>query len=93
MLWYFSLLFLWKLHLAKGLSVGDEIWCVTSNCFSCLSCGNPKDSLIDRLELISGGQHSVEGYIMDEFCISLGTLLDNPSVRTLENPGVHSLHW
>jgi hypothetical protein len=30
---------------------------------------------------------------MDEFCIVLGTLLDNPSVRTLENPGVHSLHW
>jgi len=36
---------------------------------------------------------SVEGYIMDYFCIDRGTLLDNPSVRTLEGPGEHSVHW
>ena len=36
---------------------------------------------------------SVEGYIMDQYCINLGYLLDNPSVVTLENPGAHSLHW
>ena len=29
---------------------------------------------------------------MDNLCIDLGTLLDNPSVKTLENPGVHSMH-
>lgn len=36
---------------------------------------------------------SVEGYVMDQTCIELGNLIDNPSVKTLENPGVHSLHW
>jgi hypothetical protein len=30
---------------------------------------------------------------MDQYCIDLGYLLDNPSVVTLENPGAHSLHW
>lgn len=29
-LWYFPLLFLWNLHLVRGLNVGDEVWCVTS---------------------------------------------------------------
>ena len=29
---------------------------------------------------------------MDLFCINRGTLLDNPSVRTLENPELHSVH-
>lgn len=29
---------------------------------------------------------------MDNFCIERGTLLDNPSVRTLENPEKHSMH-
>lgn len=33
-----------------------------------------------------------EGFVMDFFCIDRGTLFDNPSVRTLENPGVHSVH-
>jgi hypothetical protein len=36
---------------------------------------------------------SVEGLIMDQFCIDLGFLLDNPSVQTLVNPVVHSVHW
>jgi hypothetical protein len=30
---------------------------------------------------------------MDNFCIDLGTLLDNPSVKTLEGPGQHTVHW
>jgi hypothetical protein len=29
---------------------------------------------------------------MDQLCIDRGTLLDNPSVKTLENPGVHTIH-
>lgn len=36
---------------------------------------------------------SVEGFIMDQYCINLGYLLDNPSVITLENPAAHSIHW
>jgi hypothetical protein len=34
----------------------------------------------------------VEGFIMDFFCIDRGTLLDNPAVRTLEEPQKHSVH-
>ena len=34
----------------------------------------------------------VEGFVMDTFCIKRGTLLDNPSVKTLENPEKHSVH-
>ena len=34
----------------------------------------------------------VEGFVMDKFCIDRGTLLDNPSVKTLENPEKHSVH-
>jgi hypothetical protein len=30
---------------------------------------------------------------MDYFCIFDEVLLDNPSVRTLEGPGQHSVHW
>ncbi len=33
-----------------------------------------------------------EGYVMDKYCIDLGTLLDNPDVGTLENPEKHSVH-
>mmetsp|Transcript_57517 Transcript_57517/g.135045 ORF Transcript_57517/g.135045 Transcript_57517/m.135045 type:complete len:202 (-) Transcript_57517:92-697(-) len=34
----------------------------------------------------------VVGYIMDNFCIDRGTLLDMPSVKTLEGPDKHSVH-
>lgn len=30
---------------------------------------------------------------MDLYCIATGKLLDNPSVRTLEHPEKHSVHW
>lgn len=42
--------------------------------------------------LQAGDTICVEGYVMDFFCINRGTLLDNPSVRTLEGPGEHSVH-
>jgi hypothetical protein len=29
---------------------------------------------------------------MDQLCIDRGTLLDNPSVKTLENPELHTIH-
>ena len=34
----------------------------------------------------------VVGYIMDTFCIERGTLLDNPSLTTLEHPDKHTVH-
>ena len=34
----------------------------------------------------------IVGYVMDTFCINRGTLLDNPSVKTLRNPELHTIH-
>ena len=42
--------------------------------------------------LENGDQVCVEGFIMDNFCIDLGVLLDNNSVQTLRNPERHSVH-
>eukprot|EP00966_Prymnesium_polylepis_P165981 3836661-Prymnesium_polylepis.1 len=42
--------------------------------------------------MVAPGQTCVTGCIMDVFCINRGTLLDNPSVATLENPAAHSVH-
>lgn len=39
-----------------------------------------------------GDKVMVTGFIMDRFCIELGMLLDAPSIRTLEEPNLHSLH-
>jgi len=34
----------------------------------------------------------IVGYVMDKYCINRGTLLDNPSVDTLEGPDRHTVH-
>ncbi|ETV92852.1 hypothetical protein H310_13043 [Aphanomyces invadans] len=39
-----------------------------------------------------GENVTVSGFVMDNLCISLGTLLDNPTVLTLKGPDVHSIH-
>mmetsp|Transcript_5267 Transcript_5267/g.9346 ORF Transcript_5267/g.9346 Transcript_5267/m.9346 type:complete len:1208 (+) Transcript_5267:170-3793(+) len=39
-----------------------------------------------------GDEIEVEGFVMDNFCIERGTLLDAPSIVTLEQPNLHSLH-
>lgn len=39
-----------------------------------------------------GNEVTVEGYIMDRFCIDRGTLLDKPRYVTLKNPEQHSVH-
>lgn len=41
-----------------------------------------------------GDSVCVGGYVMDNYCIDLGTLLDNSAVRTLspEGPVEHSVH-
>jgi hypothetical protein len=36
---------------------------------------------------------SVEGFVMDQFCVQLGTLLDKPNLMSLQFPNEHSLHW
>lgn len=36
---------------------------------------------------------SVEGFVMDKFCIDRGTLLDKPNLASLQFPHEHSLHW
>lgn len=39
-----------------------------------------------------GDEVCATGYVMDNFCIDRGTLLDAPSVVTLKNPEEHSFH-
>ncbi len=39
-----------------------------------------------------GNAITVTGIPMDNFCIQRGTLLDKPSVKTLENPAEHTIH-
>ena len=41
---------------------------------------------------VSGTAVTARGYVMDNFCIQRGTLLDHPTVQTLKNPEVHSIH-
>jgi hypothetical protein len=36
---------------------------------------------------------SVEGFIMDQYCVFLGTLLDRPDLLSLQYPDEHSVHW
>lgn len=46
----------------------------------------------DAQEISNGDTVCTEGYIMDKYCIDRRTLLDNPSVTTLKNPELHSVH-
>ncbi|KAJ3416571.1 hypothetical protein HDV05_000853, partial [Chytridiales sp. JEL 0842] len=41
---------------------------------------------------VQGTPVNVGGYVMDNLCINRGTLLDNPSVKTLLNPEQHTIH-
>ncbi|OEU12494.1 hypothetical protein FRACYDRAFT_191288, partial [Fragilariopsis cylindrus CCMP1102] len=56
------------------------------------SSSSSSSIVVDAAALQVGDNICVEGYVMDLFCINRGTLLDNPSVRTLENPELHSVH-
>jgi len=65
----------------------NDFLATTMSLLVALSC------LLGRSEALQAGDTvCVEGYVMDFFCINRGTLLDNPSVRTLEGPGEHSVH-
>ncbi|RHY35889.1 hypothetical protein DYB34_014171, partial [Aphanomyces astaci] len=39
-----------------------------------------------------GKNVTATGFVMDNYCIDLGNLMDNPTVKTLEGPEVHSIH-
>ncbi|ETW02875.1 hypothetical protein H310_05347 [Aphanomyces invadans] len=40
----------------------------------------------------TGTNVTVSGFVMDNFCIQRGNLVDNPSVITLKGPDVHTIH-
>lgn len=48
----------------------------------------------EKIEVGVGDEICVGGFVMDTFCIELGVLFDNPSVRTLgpDGPTRHSVH-
>jgi hypothetical protein len=71
------------------VQIGDTVWYVSLAGFRNLY---PRDSS-SWFSLVVVFLPSYEGYVMDYFCINRGTLFDNPDVITLENPGVHSVHW
>lgn len=50
----------------------------------------PVSADISNLQV--GQEICAEGFVMDTFCINRGTLLDNPSVVSLEGPDQHSVH-
>lgn len=50
------------------------------------------DSSIVVRAIEVGDEVCIEGFVMDFFCIDRGTLLDNPTIETLVNPGRHSVH-
>merc|ERR1719424_2001130 len=39
-----------------------------------------------------GTEVCFEGFVMDNYCIYRGTLLDNPSLTSLMNPDKHTFH-
>ncbi|CAB9522830.1 expressed unknown protein [Seminavis robusta] len=43
-------------------------------------------------DITEGQEICAYGFVMDWFCIDRGTLLDASSIKTLENPGAHSVH-
>ena len=40
-------------------------------------------------ELAVGDKIAIEGFVMDQYCIDLGVLMDMPSIRSLEGPDQH----
>ena len=44
------------------------------------------------LASVGPGEVCLTALVMDRYCIDRGTLLDRPRVKTLENPGAHSVH-
>lgn len=90
----------WSVWSSDGSEYGASRWCslVRSTFFIYwiqLSLSGPKNShqVFSILALAAIKHFSFEGFVMDYYCIDRGTLLDNPSVVTLEGPDQHSVHW
>jgi hypothetical protein len=47
---------------------------------------------LSSADVMVGDQVCMTGFIMDNFCIERGTLLDDGSVTTMRNPELHSYH-
>ena len=80
--------------MVQGLAVGDEVW-YGFKCSCVIAIINVRLHFSPFLSIFMSisVRLSVEGYIMDQYCIDLGVLLDNQAIKTLENPGAHSLQW
>jgi hypothetical protein len=75
----------------SSVEVGDTIWYVSVR-------SGRRIVLFFNLTLIVDfslcySLSSYEGFVMDHKCIELGTLVDNPTLISLQNPDVHSVHW
>jgi hypothetical protein len=85
-----ALLLLNGLISSQGVSVGDTVWYGASIKGAHCQDSHRNGSL---LTCLFRAFCSAEGFIMDKLCIDRGTLLDKPSIKSLERPGEHSLHW
>ena len=78
------------------VQVGDAVWYVPLFFIHWiqLSSGTKNSHQVFSILALAAIKHfSFEGFVMDYYCIDRGTLLDNPSVVTLEGPDQHSVHW
>lgn len=57
-----------------------------------LLCILASSGILPARTLEVGEQLCVEGFVMDFYCINRKFLLDRESIRTLENPELHSVH-
>merc|ERR1712038_1850757 len=49
-------------------------------------------SKAEKISVTVGDKICVEGFVMDNYCIGIGFLLDAPEIKTLFQPEEHSLH-
>ena len=62
--------------------------------FFLLLLGSDYLAAAEKIEVGVGDEVCIGGYVMDTFCIELGVLFDNNSIRTLgpDGPSSHSVH-
>jgi len=49
-------------------------------------------AILLTIQSVEAKEICVEGFVMDTYCIDRGTLLDAPSIKSLEEPDRHSVH-
>merc|ERR1719375_2896102 len=75
---------------ALNLSIGSETTGVDDA--DSIAVGAETTGVDDADSIAVGDEVCITGYMMDQFCINRGELLDNPGTETLKFPEKHSFH-